>query len=96
MAGGPGGKTPRRVVCTGINCGGALAVVASVVMAVEFPGADIRCVTLNPPIISYGNVAFAWIYRCAPAFQDPLIDFTLAIMFRDSSGLQCTVEQNVR
>eukprot|EP00884_Botryococcus_braunii_P002365 jgi/Botrbrau1/12129/Bobra.0186s0046.1 len=64
-----GGTSPRRVVCTGLNSGGALAVVASVVMAVEFPGADVRCVTLNSPIISYGNAAFAWIYRLMVGFS---------------------------
>eukprot|EP00884_Botryococcus_braunii_P018330 jgi/Botrbrau1/5180/Bobra.0172s0050.2 len=64
-----GGKSPRRVVCTGLNAGGALAVAASVVMAVEFPGADLRCVTLNSPIISYGNVAFSWVYRLMVGFS---------------------------
>eukprot|EP00884_Botryococcus_braunii_P008342 jgi/Botrbrau1/17509/Bobra.0054s0085.1 len=64
-----GGETPRRVICTGVDLGGSVAKVAAVVMAVKFPNAEVRSVTVNAPVIAYGNAAFADLHRYVVGFS---------------------------
>jgi hypothetical protein len=60
----PGDGQPRRVVCTGFGVGGSIAAVAAVILAVEYPLASVRCVTVDSPVITYGSPGFACLYRC--------------------------------
>eukprot|EP00884_Botryococcus_braunii_P017370 jgi/Botrbrau1/4316/Bobra.0232s0008.1 len=64
-----GGMTPRSVICTGADVGGSVAAAAAVLLAVEFPSAEVRCVTVNAPVITYGNAAFATLYRYLVGFS---------------------------
>lgn len=51
------GKTPLRVLCTGFCMGGGLAVVLAPWAALQWPQADISCITFGAPVV--GNTAFS-------------------------------------
>ena len=51
-----GGKTPARVICTGHSMGGALAALGATWAALQFPAAEIRCITFGAPRV--GNSRF--------------------------------------
>ncbi|BDA46012.1 probable lipase at C-terminar half [Coccomyxa sp. Obi] len=47
-----GGRKPNRVLCTGHSLGGALATLGAAWAAIEYPNADIRCVTFGSPRVA--------------------------------------------
>eukprot|EP00884_Botryococcus_braunii_P010106 jgi/Botrbrau1/19097/Bobra.0077s0011.1 len=51
-----GGKIPTRVLCTGHSLGGALATLGATWAALEYPTADVRCITFGSPRV--GNHKF--------------------------------------
>ncbi|KAK9806405.1 hypothetical protein WJX73_002637 [Symbiochloris irregularis] len=51
-----GGRTPTRVLCCGHSLGGALATLGSAWAALQWPDADVRCITFGSPRV--GNQAF--------------------------------------
>jgi Lipase (class 3) len=51
-----GGKIPARVICTGHSMGGALACLGATWSALQFPTAEIRCITFGAPRV--GNSRF--------------------------------------
>ncbi len=40
-----------------------MAVIAAVLLAVEYPGADVRCITVGSYFTTYGNAAFHSLYK---------------------------------
>ncbi|KAL3130729.1 hypothetical protein ABBQ38_000076 [Trebouxia sp. C0009 RCD-2024] len=50
------GQTPTRVLCCGHSLGGALATLGATWAALQYPQADIRCITFGSPRV--GNKAF--------------------------------------
>ncbi|KAL0041862.1 hypothetical protein WJX79_007144 [Trebouxia sp. C0005] len=51
-----GGRVPTRVLCCGHSLGGALATLGATWAALQYPQADIRCITFGSPRV--GNKAF--------------------------------------
>ncbi|KAK9818390.1 hypothetical protein WJX72_011847 [[Myrmecia] bisecta] len=51
-----GGREPNRVLCTGHSLGGALATLGAAWAAIEYPRADVRCITFGSPRV--GNNKF--------------------------------------
>ncbi|DBB08738.1 TPA: hypothetical protein ACH3X3_008171 [Trebouxia sp. C0006] len=51
-----GGRIPTRVLCCGHSLGGALATLGATWAALQYPQADIRCITFGSPRV--GNKAF--------------------------------------
>ncbi|DBA83613.1 hypothetical protein WJX77_012231 [Trebouxia sp. C0004] len=51
-----GGRFPTRVLCCGHSLGGALATLGATWAALQYPQADIRCITFGSPRV--GNKAF--------------------------------------
>lgn len=56
-----GRSEPTRVLCCGHSLGGALATLAATWAAMEYPKADIRCITLGSPRV--GNKHFVRITK---------------------------------
>eukprot|EP00884_Botryococcus_braunii_P022617 jgi/Botrbrau1/9039/Bobra.0376s0016.1 len=81
-----GGKIPRRVICTGADVGGSVAAVAAVLLAVQYPSAEVRCVTLNAPVITYGNAALATLYRYMVGFSYHLSRQELLYLYPPEEG----------
>ena len=50
-----GGRQPSRVICTGHSLGGALATLCAPWCAVEYPKADVRCITFGSPRVGAHN-----------------------------------------
>ncbi|KAK9842880.1 hypothetical protein WJX74_003838 [Apatococcus lobatus] len=51
-----GGRRPTRILCTGHSLGGALATLGATWAAIEYPSADVRCITFGSPRV--GNNKF--------------------------------------
>lgn len=51
-----GGTPPARVICTGHSMGGALACLGATWAALQFPAAEVRCITFGAPRV--GNSRF--------------------------------------
>ncbi|CAK0771966.1 hypothetical protein CVIRNUC_003915 [Coccomyxa viridis] len=47
-----GGRQPNRVICTGHSLGGALATLGAAWSAIEYPDADVRCITFGSPRVA--------------------------------------------
>lgn len=56
-----GGATPVRVICCGHSMGGALATLGATWAALQYPGAEIRCITFGAP--RTGNSRFIKSFR---------------------------------
>lgn len=52
-----GGVTPRRITCVGYCLGGAVANLTALFAALQYPTADVRCITFGGQYT--GNAAFA-------------------------------------
>ena len=50
-----GGRQPSRVICTGHSLGGALATLCAPWCAIEYPKADVRCITFGSPRVGAHN-----------------------------------------
>ena len=54
---------PRRIICTGFCIGGAVATLAACWAGLQWPTADIRCITFGAPRV--GNSQFVEAFRLA-------------------------------
>eukprot|EP00884_Botryococcus_braunii_P017375 jgi/Botrbrau1/4320/Bobra.0232s0012.1 len=81
-----GKKTPRTIVCAGASVGGSLAGVASVLLAVRYPSAEVRCITVDAPIITYGNAAYATLYQHLVGFSYHLNTAELLYLYPPEQG----------
>lgn len=61
-----GGITPRRITCVGYCLGGAVANLTALFTALQYPTADVRCITFGAQYT--GNAAFAEAFRCETCF----------------------------
>eukprot|EP00884_Botryococcus_braunii_P006436 jgi/Botrbrau1/15794/Bobra.4_1s0145.1 len=69
-----GGEVPRRIVCTGLGLGGSVAIVAAVLAAIQYPSAEVRCITIDAPAFGTGGGsqtqnAFNTLYRYLVRFR---------------------------
>eukprot|EP00884_Botryococcus_braunii_P017372 jgi/Botrbrau1/4318/Bobra.0232s0010.1 len=81
-----GKKTPRSILCTGRDVGGSLAGVASVLLAVRYPSAELRCITVDVPIRAYGNPAYAALYQHLVGFSYHLSTANLLYLYLPDQG----------
>lgn len=52
-----GDVNPRRVVCVGFCAAGSVTTLTAAWAAVQWPAADVRCISFGAPAV--GNTAFA-------------------------------------
>ena len=68
-----GGRQPNRVICTGHSLGGALATLCAPWCAIEYPKADIRCVTFGSPRVGAQTLSPPMPFRpCAQVVRSSL------------------------
>lgn len=61
-----GHSPPRRVSVVGFSAGGSVATLTATWAAVQWPTADVRCISFGAPAV--GNASFVAAFRCE-AFQ---------------------------
>lgn len=58
---GAGNVAPRRIVCVGFCVGGSVATLAATWAAVQWPTADVRCISFGSSAV--GNAAFGAAFK---------------------------------
>lgn len=87
-----GGQTPNRVICTGHSLGGALATLGAAWAALEYPDADIRCITFGSPRVAnkvFGKAFNALVgtsLRLVHGF-DPVPSLPPSLMYKHVPGV---------
>ncbi|DBA97134.1 TPA: hypothetical protein ACH3X1_014902 [Trebouxia sp. C0004] len=87
-----GGQTPNRVICTGHSLGGALATLGAAWSALEYPDADIRCITFGSPRVAnkvFGKAFNALVgtsLRLVHGF-DPVPSLPPSLMYKHVPGV---------
>ncbi|DBA97135.1 hypothetical protein WJX77_011944 [Trebouxia sp. C0004] len=87
-----GGQTPNRVICTGHSLGGALATLGAAWAALEYPDADIRCITFGSPRVAnkvFGKAFNALVgtsLRLVHGF-DPIPSLPPSLMYKHVPGV---------
>ncbi len=56
-----GHVAPRRIVCVGFCVGGSVATLAATWAAIQWPTADVRCISFGASAV--GNAAFAAAFK---------------------------------
>ena len=56
-----GGQNPRRIVCVGFCAAGSVATLAAAWAAVQWPTADVRCISFGAPAV--GNTHFTAAFK---------------------------------
>ncbi|KAL0031927.1 hypothetical protein WJX79_006284 [Trebouxia sp. C0005] len=87
-----GGQIPNRVICTGHSLGGALATLGAAWAALEYPDADIRCITFGSPRVAnkvFGKAFNALVgtsLRLVHGF-DPVPSLPPSLMYKHVPGV---------